>query len=68
MQIDPMGDNGAMQVRLKLEDDSWHGAGSEGVWTKLMKPLADKVRGIEIGDYPDAKIVIDGKTGRLIFR
>ena len=74
MQIDPMGDNGAMQVRLKLEDDSWHGAGSEGVWTKLIKPLADKAivevnnipffsRALSLGD----KIVIAFKNNEVVF-
>lgn len=33
-----------------------------------MKPLADKVRGVEIGDYPTAPVVLDGKTGRLTYR
>jgi len=33
-----------------------------------MKPLADKVRGIDIGDHPDANVVIDAKSGRLIYR
>jgi hypothetical protein len=32
------------------------------------KPLADKVRGIDIGDIPDAKVVIDSRRGRLVYR
>jgi hypothetical protein len=69
-----MGDKGAMQVRLKLEDDSWHGAGSEGVWTKLIKPLADKAivevnnipffsRALSLGD----KIVIAFRNNEVVF-
>jgi hypothetical protein len=33
-----------------------------------MKPINDNVRGIAIGDYPDAPIAIDMKSGRLIYR
>jgi len=32
------------------------------------KPLADKVRGIDVGDHPDASVVIDAARGRLQFR
>jgi hypothetical protein len=32
------------------------------------KPLADKVRGIDVGDHPDARVVIDAARGRLQFR
>jgi len=32
------------------------------------KPLADKVRGVDVGDHPDAKVVIDAAKGRLLFR
>jgi hypothetical protein len=46
-----MANDGAMQVRLKLEDDSWHGAGSEGIWTKLIKSLADKAI-VEVNNIP----------------
>jgi len=31
------------------------------------KPLDDKVRGIRVGDFPDARVRVDAKTGRLIF-
>jgi hypothetical protein len=31
------------------------------------KPLDDKVRGIQIGDIPNANVRVDAKTGRLIF-
>ena len=31
------------------------------------KPLADKVRGIDVGDHPGAKVLIDPAKG-LIFR
>jgi hypothetical protein len=32
-----------------------------------MKPLDDTVRGIRIGDIPDAQVRVDAKTGRLVF-
>ncbi len=32
------------------------------------KPLADKVRGIDVGDHPDARVVIDAARARLQFR
>lgn len=32
------------------------------------KPLDDGVRGVKIGDLPDAPVVIDAKSGRLEFR
>ena len=31
------------------------------------KPLADTVRGIDVGDHPDANVVIDAARGRLQF-
>jgi hypothetical protein len=33
-----------------------------------MKPINDNIRGIVIGDIPDAPIAIDMKSGRLIYR
>lgn len=33
-----------------------------------MKPLTDDVRGIVIGDLPDAPVTIDMKSGRLVYR
>jgi hypothetical protein len=33
-----------------------------------VKPLADKVRGIDVGDHPDAKVVIDPRARQLMFR
>jgi hypothetical protein len=32
------------------------------------KPLDDVVRGIKVGDLPDAAVVVDAKTGRLSYR
>lgn len=32
------------------------------------KPLADKVRGIDVGDHPGAKVLLDPLKGQLIFR
>jgi Glycosyltransferase family 87 len=32
------------------------------------KPLHDPVRGIEIGDYPDAPVRIEPRTGKLLFK
>ncbi len=32
------------------------------------KPLADKVRGVDVGDHPEAKVVVDVRNGRLLFR
>jgi hypothetical protein len=69
-----MSDNGAMQVRLTLEDDSWHGAGSEGIWTKLIKPLADKAI-VEVNNVPffskalslGDKIVIAFRNNEVVF-
>jgi hypothetical protein len=31
----------------------------------LAKPLDDTVRGIKIGDFPTAPVIINTKTGRL---
>ncbi|HJQ40576.1 MAG TPA: hypothetical protein VKB93_25815 [Thermoanaerobaculia bacterium] len=33
-----------------------------------MKPITDNVRGIVIGDIPDAPVAIDMKSGRLVYR
>jgi hypothetical protein len=41
----------AIQVRLKLDHNSWHGADSEGIWAKLVKPLADKAI-VEVDNIP----------------
>jgi hypothetical protein len=32
------------------------------------KPLEDGVRGVRVGDFPDAAVAIDAKTGRLEYR
>lgn len=31
-----------IKVRLTLDHNAWHGAASEGIWTKLVKQLADR--------------------------
>ena len=32
------------------------------------KPLEDTVRGVRVGDLPDASVIVDAKTGRLTYR
>jgi hypothetical protein len=41
----------AIQVGIRLDRDSWHGADSEGIWTRLVKPLADKAI-VEVDNIP----------------
>jgi hypothetical protein len=50
-ELEDQMDKDAIQVRLKLDHDSWHGVESEGVWTKLVKPLADKAI-VEVDNIP----------------
>jgi hypothetical protein len=33
-----------------------------------VKPLEDTVRGVKIGDIPNASVTINAETGRLIYR
>ena len=37
-----MVDSNLIKVRLAVDPDSWHGATSEGIWTRLIKPLSGK--------------------------
>jgi hypothetical protein len=46
-----MNTRGAIQVGIRLDPDSWHGAGSEGIWTRLVKALADKAI-VEVDNIP----------------
>ncbi len=41
----------AIKVRLSLEPDSWHGHGSEGVWTRLIQRINDKAL-VEVDNIP----------------
>jgi hypothetical protein len=69
-----MNNKDMIQVRLKLEDDSWHGAGSEGVWVKLIKPVADKAI-VEVSNIPffstalsfGDKILIAFRNNEVVF-
>jgi hypothetical protein len=68
MQTNPMDNNDAIRVGLKLEDDSWHGAGSEGVWVKLIEPLADKAI-VEVNNIPFFSTAVSlGDTIVIAFR
>lgn len=40
-----------IKVRLSLEPDSWHGHGSEGVWSRLIQPINDKAL-VEVDNIP----------------
>src|SRR5712672_2518447 len=40
-----------IKVRLMPDRDSWHGYDTEGIWTRLVQPLADKVI-VEVDNIP----------------
>ena len=41
----------AIQIGIPLDRDSWHGADSEGIWTRRVKALADKAI-VEVDNIP----------------
>jgi hypothetical protein len=41
----------AIQVDVQLDPDSWHGTNTEGIWTRLVKPLADRAI-VEVDNIP----------------
>ena len=69
-----MDNNDAIRVRLKLDHDSWHGTASEGIWTRLVKSLADKAI-VEVNNIPffskalsfRDKIVIAFRNNEVVF-
>jgi Domain of unknown function (DUF4265) len=41
----------AIQVRLKLDPNSWHRTSSEGIWVNLIRPLGEKAI-VEVDNIP----------------
>lgn len=49
---EPMDSAGDMiQIRLGLDHDTWHGVGSEGIWVRLVKPMANQAI-VEVDNIP----------------